>query len=38
MLTALAALPEAALTIHATSETLYALRDLLCLTIPGVED
>jgi ribonuclease Z len=38
LLTALAALPEASLTVHATPQTLPALRDLLSLTIPGVED
>ncbi len=38
LLTALAALPEASLTVHATPQTLAALRDLLSLTIPGVED
>ncbi len=38
LLTALAALPEASLTIHATSGTLEALEELLNLTIPGVED
>jgi ribonuclease BN (tRNA processing enzyme) len=37
LLTAMAALPEASLTVHATAETLEALRDLLSLTIPGVE-
>jgi ribonuclease Z len=37
LLTALVALPEASLTVHATSETLQALRELLELTIPGVE-
>lgn len=38
LLTAMAALPEASLTVHATPQTLAALRDLLSLTIPGVED
>jgi ribonuclease BN (tRNA processing enzyme) len=38
LLTALAALPKASLTVHATPRTLSALRDLLSLTIPGVED
>lgn len=38
LLTALAAQPEASLTVHATPQTLAALRDLLSLTIPGVED
>lgn len=37
LLTALATLPEASLTVHATPHTLEALRDLLRLTIPGVE-
>jgi glyoxylase-like metal-dependent hydrolase (beta-lactamase superfamily II) len=37
LLTALAALLEASLTVHATSGTLESLRDLLDLTIPGVE-
>jgi ribonuclease Z len=37
LLTAMAALPQASLTVHATSETLRALRELLALTIPGVE-
>ena len=37
LLTALAALPEAYLTIHAASETLGALREVLELTIPGAE-
>jgi ribonuclease Z len=37
LLTALAAVPEASLTVHAASETLRALRGLLELTIPGVE-
>jgi ribonuclease Z len=38
LLTAMAALPEASLTVHATPETLAVLRELLALTIPGVED
>jgi ribonuclease Z len=38
LLTALAALPEASLTVHAASETLRALRSFLDLTIPGAED
>lgn len=38
LLTAFAASPEAYLTVHATPGTLAALRDLLSLTIPGVED
>ena len=37
LLTALASIPEASLTVHATPETLAALRELLELTIPGVE-
>jgi ribonuclease Z len=37
LLTALAATPEASLTVHAASETLPALRSFLGLTIPGVE-
>ena len=37
LLTAMAALPEASLTVHATSETFQTLRELLALTIPGVE-
>ena len=37
LLTALAAVPEASLTVHATPGTLPALRDLLSITIPGVE-
>lgn len=37
LLTALAAVPEASLTVHAAPETLRALRGLLGLTIPGVE-
>ena len=37
LLTAMAALPEAALTVHALPKTLGALRDLLALVIPGVE-
>jgi ribonuclease BN (tRNA processing enzyme) len=37
LLIALTAVPEASLTIHAVSETLHALQDLLELTIPGVE-
>ena len=36
-LTALASVPEASLTVHATPQTLEALRALLRLTIPGVE-
>jgi ribonuclease BN (tRNA processing enzyme) len=38
LLTGLAALPEASLTVHAASETLRALRGYLSLTIPGAED
>jgi ribonuclease Z len=38
LLTGLAALPEASLTVHAAPETLRALRGYLDLTIPGVED
>jgi ribonuclease Z len=38
LLIALTALAEASLTIHATPQTLASLRDLLSLTIPGVED
>jgi hypothetical protein len=37
LLTALAALLEASLTVHATYGTLESLRDLLDLTTPGVE-
>ena len=37
LLTALAAVPEASLTVHAAPQTLRALRDFLGLTIPGVE-
>jgi len=37
LLPALAALPEASLTVHAASETLRALRSFLDLTIPGAE-
>jgi len=37
LLTALAAVPEASLTVHAAPETLRALRRFLELTIPGVE-
>jgi len=38
LLIALASVPEASLTVHATTGTLEALRALLSLTIPGVED
>ena len=37
LLTALAAIPEASLTVHAAPETLRALRGYLGLTIPGAE-
>ncbi len=37
LLTALAAVPDASLTVHATPATLATLRELLALTIPGVE-
>jgi ribonuclease Z len=37
LLTALAAVPEASLTVHAAPETVHALRVFLGLTIPGVE-
>ncbi len=37
LLTALVPLPDASLTVHAAPETLAALRDLLSITIPGVE-
>ena len=38
LLTALAAVPDASLMVHATPVTLGSLRELLALTIPGVED
>ena len=38
LLTALAAVPKASLTVHAAPQTLRALRGFLGLTIPGVED
>ena len=38
LLVGLTALPEASLTIHAPPATLATLRELLALTIPGVED
>jgi ribonuclease Z len=38
LLTALAAVPKASLTVHATPQTLRALQGFLGLTIPGVED
>jgi ribonuclease Z len=38
LLTAMAALPQASLTVHAAPETLRALRGYLGLTIPGAED
>jgi ribonuclease BN (tRNA processing enzyme) len=37
LLTAMASLPQAHLTVHATPGTLQILRELLNLTIPGVE-
>jgi len=37
LLVALTALPDASITVHATPATLAALRELLELTIPGVE-
>ena len=37
LLTAMAALPEASITVHALPQTLEALRGLLALVIPGVE-
>jgi ribonuclease Z len=38
LLISMASLPEAHLTVHALPGTLRALRELLALTIPGVED
>jgi ribonuclease Z len=38
LLVALTALPDAGVTVYAEPVTLRALRDLLALTIPGVED
>ena len=38
LLIALAAVPDASLTVHAAPTTLGSLRELLALTIPGVED
>lgn len=38
LVTEMASLPEAYLTVHAASETLRALRGYLGLTIPGAED
>jgi ribonuclease Z len=38
LLISTASLPEAHLTVHALSGTMRALRELLALTIPGVED
>ncbi len=38
LVTGMAALPEASLTVHAAPETLGALRGYLQLTIPGAED
>jgi ribonuclease Z len=37
LLIALVPIPEASISVHATAGTLEALRDLLALTIPGVE-
>ena len=37
LLTAMASFPEASITFHAMPETLEALREILSLTIPGVE-
>ncbi|MDQ3795526.1 MAG: MBL fold metallo-hydrolase, partial [Actinomycetota bacterium] len=37
-LTAMVSLPEASVTVHALPQTLAALRELLALVIPGVED
>jgi ribonuclease Z len=37
LLVALTAVPEASITVHATPATLGSLRELLALTIPGVE-
>ena len=37
-MTADAAVPDTSLTVHATPATLATLRELLALTIPGVED
>jgi len=38
LLISMASLPEASLTIHTLTETSNALKELLALTIPGVED
>ena len=38
LLTALSSVPDASLSVHATPATLATLRELLALTIPGVED
>lgn len=38
LLVAMVPLPEASITVHALPETIAALRELLGLTIPGVED
>ena len=38
LLISMASLPDASLTIHALPETSRALKELLALTIPGVED
>jgi ribonuclease Z len=38
LLTAMASLPKTSLSVHATPETLSALKELLGLIIPGVED
>ena len=38
LLTALVAVPEASLTVYSPHDTLYILRAMLALTIPGVED
>ena len=38
LLTAMAALPKGSITVHAAPQTLEALKELLDLTIPGVED
>ncbi len=38
LLTDLSSLPEACLTVYAAHDTLHALRAVLALTIPGVED
>jgi ribonuclease Z len=38
LLTAMASLPRASLAVYATRKTIKGLRELLALTIPGVED